>query len=344
MHFYLRHTFLLLLSVILLATACSDDDGPLLTPPAPGEKKVYLLFSPNGLGDMSFNDRILSAASTFVLEQENMSIDYLSPADYAEGEEFFLQWLNTATSKDSTIMVLPDHAYEAFVEKHKNLIDPARHCILLPDSRRDDLPAHTLYISYYGACYWAGLLQTSTFGEEYQTAILKANNQNIVLNEMEDGFAQGVTDGGSRIAHTWVLDPEGTGGYDQVQEAYELAAQLPEANVTTLFAIAGGSNMGIYRFTREFPGSFLVPGIDVDQSGISPDVPFSLLKHIDRLLAEHLKLWAEGEPQPASPHIVGLAEGYTDLVISERYKELYPDYVQYKDIAIQKEAAYERTE
>ena len=87
-----------------------------------------------------------------------------------------------------------------------------------------------------------------------------------------------------------------------------------------------------------------MPGIDTDQSGLSSDVPFSLLKHTDRLLTEYIARWDNGEPQPASPCVVGLAEGYTDLVISKDYRQWYADYMKFKETAIEKESAYDTLE
>lgn len=306
-------------------------------------KTVCLLFSSNGLGDASYNDQILSAVSRYVFARDGMRLDYLSPKNFEEGDEYFSRWLETATDKDNSVMVLTDNAYESLLEKCKERIDPQRHCILQLDSRRNDLPAHTSYIRYFGVCYWAARMQSTFTGPQAESAIIKANSRNIVLNEMEVGFCRGVEDAGSRVWFCWVLDPDGNGGFDLPQTAYWLVGEVPRS-ISTVYAIAGGSNMGVFRFTREFPGIIWVPGIDTDQSALSRDVPFSLLKHTDRLLMEYITRWDIGEPQPASPCVVGLAEGYTDLVISEDYRAWYADYLKFKETAIEKESAYDTFE
>lgn len=332
-----------LLVLVALLAACSDSDD--YVPPVEKKeaKTLCLLFSPNGLGDASYNDQILSAASRYVFDSDGMELSYLSPRSPEEAEAYFLRWIDTTTHKDSSAMVLVDNLYEPLLEKHRDRIDPERHCIFQLDSRRDDLPAHTLYIRYFGVCYWAAFMQSAFTGSDAEVAIMKANDRNPVLHEMEAGFCQGTNDAGGSVWFTWVLDEEGYGGFDLPQDTYWLVGEMP-ASVSTVYAVAGGSNMGVYRFTREFPGTFLVPGIDVDQSGLSPDVPFSLLKHTDRLLMEHIARWDNGEEQPASPCVVGLKEGYTDLVISEEYSMWYADYLKYKETAIEKESAYDTIE
>lgn len=337
----------LLLPVCLAAlpalTSCHDSDDPAFPSDEEEPKTLCLLFSPNGLGDASYNDPILAAAANYAFTRDGITLDYLSPKSLEEGEAYFLRWLETATDKDRSLMVLTDNVYESMAEKYRDRIDPARHCILQLDSRRADLPVHTAYIHYYGVCYWAARMQSTFTGTQAESAILKANNRNPVLNEMEAGLTRGVEDAGSKIWLTWVLDPDGNGGFDLPQTAYWLVGEV-SATVSTVYAIAGGSNMGVYRFTREFPGILLVPGIDTDQSGLSSNVPFSLLKHTDRLLTEYITRWDNGEPQPLSPYVVGLAEGYTDLVISKDYRQWYADYLKFKETAIEKESAYDTLE
>lgn len=340
--FHLLRSFLLFFIAGQLF-ACSGEDTSSSLLSEEEEKTVCLLFSPNGLGDASYNDQILSTVSRYTFARDGIDLDYFSPKSLEEGEAYFNQWLEAASDKTHSVMVLTDNAYESLLDKYKEYINPERHCILQLDSRRNDLPAHTLYIRYYGVCYWAARMQVTFTGTEAQSAILKANNRNIVLNEMETGLRQGVEDAGGSVGFCWTLDSDGNGGFDLPQTAYWLVGEMP-ASVSTVYAIAGGSNMGVYRFTREFPGIFLVPGIDTDQSGLSSDVPFSLLKHIDRLLLEYIVRWDNGEPQPASPYVVGLAEGYTDLVISEEYCAWYADYLKFKETAIEKEFAYDTFE
>lgn len=340
MYRLLRNILLLLIAGQFFACSGDEDSSSILPDEEEDAKSVCLLFSSNGLGDASYNDQILGAVSRYVFARDGIRLDYLSPQTPEDAEDYFCRWMETANGKDRSVMVLVDNAYETLLEKHRQRIDPERHCILQLDSRRSDLPAHTLYIRYYGVCYWAARMQSTFTGTQAESAILKANNRNMVLNEMEAGLTHGVEDAGSNVRFTWVLDPDGNGGFDLPQTAYWLVGEVP-ATVSTVYAIAGGSNMGVYRFTREFPGILLVPGIDVDQSGLSPDVPFSLLKHTDRLLMEYITRWDNGEPQPASPHVVGLAEGYTDLAISKDYRAWYAGYMKFKDTAIEKESAYD---
>lgn len=333
--------FICFLSGILLLTGCSGDDEP-----SPGGddascKVVTLLFGSSGLGDAGYNDRILAAASRYCLEHSRMELRYVSPDDDREAEQSFLDWLGQAESDDGDMLVLTQQSYEKIVEKHKAQIDPQRHRIILLDSRRSDLPVHTVYISYYGACYWAGRLHADT-GEDMSAAIIKANNRNIVLNEMEAGFRHGIADGGGEITATGVLDDEGENGFDMAMAAYWLTAEFP-ITIDLIFPIAGGSNMGVYRFTREFPKTFLTVGIDVNQENYSSSIGFSLLKHTDRLIQEYLEAWINGESLPSGARVVGLADGYTDLRISHYYDDYYGDSNRFKNIAIEKEAEYEKT-
>lgn len=329
------------LSGILLLAGCSGEDEPSPAGDDASGKVVTLLFGPSGLGDAGYNDQILAAASRYCLEHPRIELDYSSPTGDADAERSFLDWLGKAENVEDEMLVLTQQSYEEIVEKHKTEIDPRKHRILLLDSRRDDLPVHAVYISYYGACYWAGRLHADT-GESMSAAIIKANDRNMVLNEMEAGFRHGMADGGGEIDCIGVLDNEGENGFDMASDAFRLVAELP-ITVDLIFPIAGGSNLGVYRFTREFPKTFLTVGIDVNQENYSASIGFSLLKHTDSLLQEYLEAWLDGKTLPAGSRVVGLADGYTGLVVSTHYDDYYGDSKRFKDIAIEKETEYEKT-
>ncbi len=73
-----------LLLVLMMTSSCSKDDDPVADSPQP---QIIFLFSPGGLGDMSYNDCILEGVQRFKLEQPETDIYIYSPESLDEAEK-----------------------------------------------------------------------------------------------------------------------------------------------------------------------------------------------------------------------------------------------------------------
>lgn len=98
------------------------------------------------------------------------------------------------------------------------------------------------------------------------------------------------------------------------------------ANYGFIFPVAGGSNAGIYRYSREFDDSPFLAGMDVDQSNLSDKITGSVIKHIDKLVYEYLTEWTQTGTMPER-RLYGLESGYADWQLSPLYLYEFEDMV-----------------
>lgn len=128
----------------------------------------------------------------------------------------------------------------------KKLRDGFGDDVLLFETNGTDLPIHTFLINMYGASYIAGSI-ASLFS--YQAAVLAANAQDLSIQRSITGFSEGFIDnGGTSVSTCYISDNHE--GYSMQARAYELTDSLTETH-RFIYPIAGGSNQGVYRYSRE---------------------------------------------------------------------------------------------
>ena len=66
--------------------------------------RIVFLFSPSGLGDMSYNDCILEGVQRFKMEHKEIDIYIYSPESLPEAEKIFSDWLKTAGKRHSGVV------------------------------------------------------------------------------------------------------------------------------------------------------------------------------------------------------------------------------------------------
>lgn len=93
---------------VLLFTSCQSSDEPELESSHP---QIVFLFSPGGLGDMSYNDCILEGVQRFKLEQPETDIYIYSPESLDEAEKIFSDWLVRPESNIPVLFVLATSDY-----------------------------------------------------------------------------------------------------------------------------------------------------------------------------------------------------------------------------------------
>ena len=72
--------------------------------------------SPGGLGDMSYNDRILEGVQRFKMENGDIDIYIYSPESLQEAEKIFADWLERPQSSIPVLFVLGSSDYEPMAE------------------------------------------------------------------------------------------------------------------------------------------------------------------------------------------------------------------------------------
>lgn len=240
------------------------------------------------------------------------------------------RWLDEAgRSGVPELLVMASDSYTDIAREAARQLGDNAHILLL-ESPHTGMPegVSTLRIGRFGAACLAGMMAA----ESQDALIVAANESDPLLRDAVDGFKQGYTSrSGGELRIAYLADDEA--GYDMPGEAYSLMEGLEE---TFIFPLAGGSNSGIYKFTRENMFSLLlVAGMDVDCSEFSTRVPFSLTVNLDNILRQLLSDWIESGRLPAhmeynmgnsdcigitlNPHFLERAEIFLDYYADADY-------------------------
>lgn len=305
--------FLAMTTFLVTGTLSSCNHADELEPVSPVPQIVFL-FSPSGLGDMSYNDCILEGVQKFKMEHKEIDIYIYSPESLPEAEKIFSDWLKQPESDIPVLFVLGSSDYEPMVEKHLTQHDlTPNKSLLLFESRKqyDDKQIHTFQISMFGASYLAGAVARQCT-EDRKPLVLLANPSDSPINIAKDGFVAGY---GSDCDVEYLADD--WTGYVSASLAYRKMSDWA-VDYNFIFPVAGGSNTGIYRYSREFEDSPYLAGMDIDQSSLSNRITGSVIKHIDQLIYRYLTEWVATGIMPDN-QLYGLESGYADWLVAPRY-------------------------
>jgi basic membrane protein A len=318
-------------------SSCSDDDDP--TPVAVPE--ITVMFSPGGLGDSGYNDLIMRGVQQVYRNREDVDISCYSPTSAEEAAERFVYWREHV--KDDGVRelyVLAGSDYEDLAQEYVNSATalPEGKEVLLFESNIEaaEAPISTFRISMYGGAYLGG--KAVAYMGCKSPVIFLANPSDQPIRVSALGFTAGY---GAEVPILYLADD--WHGYTMPDSTYRIVGQQV-AQHDFIFGVAGGSNVGIYRYFREYPAAQTwTAGMDVDQSAFSDKIIGSLVKHIDRLIVDYLNLWIDGGSFPKHT-VYGLESGYEDWVVGADYGTTFGTFVEDNlQEAIQKEEDYEAT-
>ncbi|MEG1402795.1 BMP family ABC transporter substrate-binding protein [Bacteroides sp.] len=320
--------------LIMALVSCSKEDE---AEPIVAMQQVIVLFSPGGVGDMAYNDQILRGVQR-VRKDKDFRLLISSPSSVDEAEKIFVDWLKKDAGETKSLFVLAGNEYEQMAVKHLSSGNYTGKEVLLFETRTKDIPqAYTFSITMYGACYLVGGVAT-IFTD--RAAVLCANSNDHTVNEGGVGFVKGFTESGGAQAPLFYLSDTWQ-GYAMPEAAYKKTAELAP-QYRYIFPIAGGSNMGVYRYAREYPYGFYTSGMDIDQSQLSTQITSSVVKHIDRLIVDYLTQWLLGEPLPKN-RVYGMQSGYIEVVLSSLCREACQSkFDELRSTAIKREEEHEK--
>ncbi|WP_300427556.1 BMP family ABC transporter substrate-binding protein [uncultured Parabacteroides sp.] len=305
--------FLAMTTFLVTGALSSCNHADELEPVSPIPQIVFL-FSPSGLGDMSYNDCILEGVQRFKMEHKEIDIYIYSPESLPEAEKIFSDWLKRPESDIPVLFVLGSSDYEPMVEKHliQHDLTPNKSLLLFESQKQyDDKQIHTFQISMFGASYLAGAVARQCTGDR-KPLVLLANLSDSPINIAKDGFVAGY---GSDCDVEYLADD--WTGYVSASLAYRKMSDWA-VDYDFIFPVAGGSNAGIYRYSREFEDSPYLAGMDIDQSSLSNWITGSVIKHIDQLIYRYLTEWVTTGIMPEN-QLYGLESGYSDWLVAPRY-------------------------
>lgn len=334
-------TKLWILLLFPVLTSCQKDEeeipGNVLSK---SQFYVTAIHSPNGLGDRGYNDNLYKGIRESQLTH-GFHLQSYSPLNMNEAEQLMINWMKDSIVTGTRMLVLGSSDFEPLLRKHADQLPSPEHGeIVLLESRATDMPAYTLYLPIYGACYQAGCI-AMLFPYAHTSAVVCANRTEGPIADGLRGFKEGFTDSNGLQLDTYYLADDDI-GYTMADSLYRLCHTL-EQNYGFVFPICGGSNQGLIRFTREHPYTFYTAGMDVDQSDYSPKITFSVVKHIDRAISRFLQAWVNRETIPLHQRW-GLSSDMVEVVASPAYKEFLGNSLEITNkTAIHKEEAYEKT-
>lgn len=309
-----------ILAILLLATGCTADRTDEPAAPTP---QVVVLFSPGGLGDMSYNDCILQGVQGFKKEHPEVDVFMSSYGSLEETDRIFSDWLKRPESNIPVLFVLASSDFEPLVEKYNEeyTLPPNKTLLLFETTKTFDKPGiHTFQISMFGASYLAGV-SASAVAPGAKSMILLGSSSDKPIQTARDGFLAG--NGGE--CETLALAEDWQGFVMPTFTYREMSSWALRYGF--IFPVAGGSNAGIYRYSREFSNCPFLAGMDVDQSDLSSKITGSVVKRFDRLINEYFSNWLKGIELPKSA-LYGLESGYVDWQLSPRFEERLGNIVE----------------
>lgn len=345
---------LFLLAITVSLQGCSEDT--VVPEEHPAQQKAYITFlvTPNGLGDNGYGDNAAKGIFAFH-EEKGVPVRLLRPQDMNEAEAMYRQWTEENAMRDSAVLIVGSSSYEDLLKRNPPMLTGQGSRVLLFESNEQIDGVSTVMVNRYGAAYLSGAMS-----KDFDAFILAAAPGFATLEDAIAGFRDGhsATGDGTRTLSLQYL-AEGEEGFAMPDSAYRLIFKRSEEYFNydeMIFPLLGGSVAGIIKYlgSNEFVTALSV-GMDVDQTGQSTRIPFSLIVHMDKVLKSYLNTWKAGKEWPSTQRL-GLLEGATGIAITphfldhlivwdERYEDsdtflnLYNDYLEEAE---KKEIEYEQ--
>lgn len=301
--------------------------------------QIIVMYAPGGLGDQGYNDCILTGMQNFKKTYYGeVEMYQYSPGSMEQAERLVSDWLSLPESDIPALFIAASNEYESLLTSQlsEKSLTPNKRMLFFESDNPAGLPVTTFRMSMYGASYLAGVTAaccTENVGKDALVLLAHPGDKVIATAEVgfRDGFASVETAG---EVHTEYL-AEDWSGYISAPLAYQNMGKWAD-RYGFIYPVAGGSNQGIYRYTRENEKSPLTAGMDVDQSGLSRHITGSMLKRIDLVVYNYMESWLKTGDLPESTTL-GLESGYIDWQLSKDYSKYQDDVDAARPDAIKKE-------
>lgn len=322
-----------LIIIAFLCVACSNDSD---TEELSSDKyNVDILFSTSGLGDSGYNDAILYGIQQ-ASKKYNFKLNFHQPKTVEAGWKCYQEWQNETDDDVKRLFIFASSDYEKKLREHipakKENMD-----VLFFESECPIENIASFRLNMYGASYYVGKLASRFLNS---AATLMANPYDALITESEKGFRAGFTSENNNEYDVFYLANANNEGYNLPDSAYRISYDMFQ-RYTFVWPLAGGSNSGVFRYTREYTKSIFTAGVDSDMSSFSNCIICSLVKRMDLVLEDYLHNWIKGEKFPEFV-VYGLDTDYIQVDISANYQESLSDFANdLKKEAIEKENQYE---
>ena len=316
----------------MLFGACRSDDEQ--TPDVVKHRNVVFISSLGGPGDNGYNDLLMEAEVAFMTEHLEIEAHFLQPKSL-EGAKTIVNAFTYIEKCDSLLFVLNGSEYAGVIQAPQDLDSiakkggPSDIHVLQFEGRADELPTTTSFnVQRYGASYIAGRLASGV--PVLVLAALKGDEQ---VDAAVQGFLDGYSVESTYTPHVHYLS-DNVRGFDMPNAAMQVCDSVVRQvfpNIDfygkvipfqypgfCIFPVAGGSNMGAYRYVSALPPELMINavGMDKDYGTFSGAIPFSLTVPIRELVLEHLKKWVRNEPWPQQQSYGLEADLHADIIFS----------------------------
>ncbi len=334
----------IILSMVFLGICCACSEKSHITEPLP---KITFVTATNGVGDNGYNDQILAGVMQ-VYESKDISLSLVTPANLEEVNTVLKEWCSKEASGARELLVLASNEYETLTDNIDAALPSDKH-ILLIESDKDIIQENvsSVFIRRYGISYLSGCMVR----EAESAYVIAAMKNDSYIEDAIKGFVDGYHSNGKDAEVIYLADDET--GYSMPGEAYKTMQEI-DYNAF-VYPLAGGSNNGIYKSTREQEFCLqLVAGMDVDCSQYSPRVPFSVVFNMKHIVASLLEEWIVGD-ELQKQYVFGMFdEDVVSIVITPDFfqdmiawEDWYDSldywnetYIKFKNVAKEREEAY----
>lgn len=320
---------LLLLGSVSVLTSCSKDDETINVPdPTDAPRSapmVTVVYSPDALGDRSYNDQIYASVEDAASQHELRTL-HLSPATKAEGlaylEDIFRQ-LETPGDTIRRLLIVASSDYDAWLRQNNKRLEgnPRADLLYFETSTPLDGKGSTFYMPYYGAMYEAGAI--APFFQP-KAMLVGANPEDEVVSEAMQGFKDGfatewVATAKEKHLTTMYIGQHAGEGYSiadtlalKMMREYGKLSDDELGKSSAIIPVCGGASAVFMRLSAVL-NQFIVMGIDVVKT--EANCQYSAVKRIDLVVGESIRKWFTGEGM--DKHLtLGLAAGYTYVDIN----------------------------
>lgn len=327
--------------------ACSNSESVGVSGKNSGIANITLVASINGIGDNSYNDQIL--AGLFRLyENQGVPFRLVQPESIDEAKSLVKAWLKENADTDSSLLILASSEYVGLAQKLDVHFTGDGNKVLLFEADSAGLPQniYSFSIDRYGASYLTGAILG-----DYPNIILASAPGFSTLETSIEGYKKGyeahktVKDS---LTIVYLSDTENDeAAFNNIELAYKTTLSILYAqdtnHVSAIFPLLGGAIKGARRAMIDYPlsGDFMI-GMDVDQSGVLPKVPFTQTIAIKEIVVRYLEEWLSGKEWPRFRSL-GLGDGATSIVFNKNFGDTENFEVRhdkYYDEAVREEARH----
>ena len=330
---------IILFSLSLFSCVDKNDD----LKPFDNSTEVIAVFTPNKIGEHA-DVRLNYMAMVKVTDSLGLAFRPVFPSTFEEGAEMIAQLAGSNDPGRKRLIISTDSEYSTHlreVASQGKIIDSDSTKLLVLDGGFTHPDIYTAHIPYYGMMYKAGYL-AGRMADVDSVRIYLANDKYLYMREGRDGFIDGFTQNRENtidVVDFSISTLSDTEGFTNKTAAYMFFAPECYGHFDMILPICGETMKGFIQYNRDFPGRFYTVGVDVDMSLYSTDVPFSCVKHTDRVISACITDWKNGRLEHYQSY--GMEDNWVELVVSEKYKFfLEPLSQEIHNQAIEREANY----